>query len=109
MKQQNLLNKLKLKFKFLGKLVAKAIMDFRVLDLQLSTVFYKLIIDKPSVCDDDIKYVDAQLHSSIESLRDYARQRRLLLIELSRQESTNDEVEKKMAQLEKVPSLFFFI
>lgn len=107
-KQQNHLNKLKLKFKFLGKFVAKAIMDFRVLDLPLSTAFYKLLIDKASICEDDLKYVDAQLHSSVQSLRDYVRQRRQLLYELNRSDATSsqrDEAEKKLAELEKVNKL----
>lgn len=107
-KQQNHLNKLKLKFKFLGKFVAKAIMDFRVLDLPLSTAFYKLLIDKASICEDDLKYVDAQLHSSVQSLRDYVRQRRQLLYELNRSDATasqRDEAEKKLADLEKVNKL----
>lgn len=107
-KQQNHLNKLKLKFKFLGKFVAKAIMDFRVLDLPLSTAFYKLLIDKASICEDDLKYVDAQLHSSVQSLRDYVRQRRQLLYELNRSDATasqREEAEKKLAELEKVNKL----
>lgn len=100
-KQQNLLNKLKLKFKFLGKFMAKAIMDSRVLDLPLSTAFYKLLIDKSSMCEDDLKYVDEQLHSSVQSLRDYVRQRRQLVRELVTNKTNVDETEKKLADLEK--------
>lgn len=101
-KQQNQINKLKSKFKFLGKFMAKAIMDFRVLDLPLSPTFYKLIIDKASVCEDDLKHVDAVLYSSIQSLRDYSRQRRHLLHELTNNAETVENIGKKLADLEKV-------
>lgn len=106
MKQLNQLNKLKTKFSFLGKFMAKAIMDFRVLDLPLSSTFYKLLVDKHSVRDDDLKHVDAGLHSSLESLRDYVRQRRHILYELttlntSSSKTTQEQLEKKLSELEK--------
>lgn len=107
MKQQNQLNKLKSKFTFLGKFMAKAIMDSRVLDLPLSTAFYKLLVDKSSVCEDDLKHVDASLASSVESLRDYVRQRRHLIYEMTtrrRAAESNrsiEDLEKKLAELEK--------
>lgn len=99
MKQQNQVNKLKTKFKFLGKLMAKAVMDFRVLDLPLSPTFYKLVIDKASVCEDDLKYVDAQLYTSIQSLRDYVRLRRQILLDMAK---GVPGAEDKLAELEKV-------
>lgn len=109
-KQQAHVTKLKQKFKFFGKFVAKAIMDFRVLDLQLSPAFYKWIVDSNSLCDQDIKYVDTQLYRSIENLKDILRQRRTLLLNAlkSNQPSTtnesvsfNKDVEKQIIQLEK--------
>lgn len=60
--------------------MAKAVMDFRVLDIHFSYTFYKWLISPNSLCEQDIKYVDAQLNKSIESLRDYLRKRRQLLI-----------------------------
>ena len=83
-KQQAHLSKIKMKFRFLGKFMAKAVIDFRVLDIQLSFAFYKWIVAPSSLCEADIKYIDAQLFSSIESLKDYVRQRRHLLIKIYR-------------------------
>lgn len=80
-KQQTQLNKLKQKFKFLGKFVAKAVMDFRVLDLSLSQTFFKLIVDPASVTEEDLKYVDQDLYNSVQSLREYQRTRRSLLLQ----------------------------
>jgi hypothetical protein len=99
-KQQGHVNKLKSKFKFLGKFMAKAIMDFRLLDLQLSSTFYKLVVDPASVCEQDLAWVDASLYSSIESLRDYQRKRRLYLLELTSGGSTS-ETEKRLVDLER--------
>ena len=103
MKQQNQLNKLKQKFNFLGKFMAKAVMDSRVLDLPLSTTFYKLLIDRTSVSEDDLKNVDSQLYSSISSLRDYVRQRRQILFEMSQIGSNSSvDLDKKLSELEEV-------
>jgi E3 ubiquitin-protein ligase TRIP12 len=79
-KQQAHIAKIRGKFKFLGKFVAKSVMDFRVIDIPLSYAFYKWLIAPNSLCEDDIKYIDAGLYNSIESLRDYLRKRRQLLI-----------------------------
>ena len=109
-KQQAHVTKLKQKFKFFGKFVAKAIMDFRVLDLQLSPVFYKWIVDSNSLCDQDIKYVDIQLYRSIENLKDILRQRRILLLNaiksnpssiINESFTISKDVEKQIIQLEK--------
>ena len=117
-KQQAHVAKIKQKFKFFGKFVAKAVMDFRVLDIQLSQTFYKWLVDAASLCDMDIKYVDAQLYRSLEHLKDILRQRRILLlgaykaslaVGASKQQHTTNEpplligkdVEKQLALLEK--------
>ena len=102
-KQQAHLAKIKHKFKFFGKFVAKAIMDFRVLDLQLSPTFYKWLVDSRSLCFQDIKFVDSQLYRSLENLTDILRQRRAVLLNACKasEPSTAKEVEKQIAQLEK--------
>ena len=70
--KQHHVNKIRNKFKFFGKFVAKAIMDFRILDIQLSVVFHKWLIDQTSLNDYDIKYVDSVLYRSMESLKEYS-------------------------------------
>ena len=107
-KQQAHVAKIKQKFKFFGKFVAKAVMDFRVLDIQLSHTFYKWLIDSSSLCDQDIKYVDLQLYRSLEHLKDILRQRRSILFNAYKSSTTTNQpvlvgkdVEKQIAQLEK--------
>jgi len=95
-KQQANLTKLKSRFKFLGKFFAKAIMDFRVVDIQLSYAFYKWIIDANSLCADDIKYIDSQLYKSMESLKDYLRKRRHLLAQAYKLKSADSPVENEL-------------
>ena len=77
--KQHFVNKVRNKFKFFGKFVAKAIMDFRILDIQLSVVFYKWLIDHSNLNDYDIKYVDSVLYRSMESLREYLHKHKLLV------------------------------
>jgi E3 ubiquitin-protein ligase TRIP12 len=78
-KQHAHLTKLKSRFRFLGKFMAKALMDSRVLDIQLSYTFYKWLLEPNSLTDEDVKYVDSGLYQSLESLRGYLRRRRQLL------------------------------
>jgi hypothetical protein len=81
------------KFKFFGKFAAKAIIDSRVMDIQLSLAFYKSLIDPESLYEEDLKYVDLQLYTSLETLREYLRKRRKILIEAYKRannSNTND-------------------
>jgi E3 ubiquitin-protein ligase TRIP12 len=66
-----LVTKIRNKFKVFGKFVAKAIMDFRVLDIHLSIAFYKWLIDHKTLNESDIKYIDAGLYRSLNALGDY--------------------------------------
>ena len=72
--QQTLLVKVQHKFKLLGKFAAKAVMDFRVMDIPLSAAFYKCLLDPEAVCADDMRHVDAQLHASMQSLQALVRE-----------------------------------
>ena len=110
-KQQANLAKIKLKFKFFGKFVAKAIMDFRVLDLHLSAVFYKWLIDSSSLSYQDLKNVDTHLYRSLENLKDILRKRRSILFNAYKASRSSNvtvencliskEFEKQIIQLEK--------
>lgn len=82
-------------------------MDFRVIDIQFSYAFCKWLISSDSLCEDDIKYVDSGLYQSIESLRDYLRKRRQLLIEIYRlnsdgKSSSKDSFKKVEAELKEL-------
>ena len=110
-KLASILNKQKQKFKFLGRFMAKAAQDFRVLDIHLSPVFYKwLSIENGErhINEHDLRLVDEQLYTSVKSLREYVSKRRALLITAYKHskelvgsfESDLRSLEKEVADLE---------
>ncbi|CAK6965239.1 E3 ubiquitin-protein ligase TRIP12 isoform X3 [Scomber scombrus] len=71
--------KIKMKFRFLGKLMAKAIMDFRLLDLPLGLPFYKWMLrHELSVSSHDLVNIDPSVAKSIQHLEDIIRQKKRL-------------------------------
>uniref|UniRef100_A0A3Q2ZZI7 E3 ubiquitin-protein ligase n=1 Tax=Kryptolebias marmoratus TaxID=37003 RepID=A0A3Q2ZZI7_KRYMA len=71
--------KIKMKFRFLGKLMAKAIMDFRLLDLPLGLPFYKWMLrHEMSVSSHDLTNIDPGVAKSIQHLEDIIRQKKRL-------------------------------
>ncbi|CAB3980054.1 E3 ubiquitin- ligase TRIP12, partial [Paramuricea clavata] len=75
----NQVTKLKSKFRFLGKFIAKAIMDFRMLDIPLSQAFFKWMLGKESTLDyRDLHHIDPVLAKSVAQLRDIVHKRKRL-------------------------------
>uniref|UniRef100_A0A3Q3WRW6 E3 ubiquitin-protein ligase n=1 Tax=Mola mola TaxID=94237 RepID=A0A3Q3WRW6_MOLML len=71
--------KIKMKFRFLGKLMAKAIMDFRLLDLPLGLPFYKWMLrHEMSISSHDLVNIDPNVAKSIQHLEDIIRQKKRL-------------------------------
>ncbi|XP_055370285.1 E3 ubiquitin-protein ligase TRIP12 isoform X2 [Betta splendens] len=71
--------KIKMKFRFLGKLMAKAIMDFRLLDLPLGLPFYKWMLrHEASISSHDLVNIDPGVAKSIQHLEDIIRQKKKL-------------------------------
>ncbi|XP_043199184.1 E3 ubiquitin-protein ligase TRIP12-like isoform X2 [Amphibalanus amphitrite] len=71
--------RLKSKYKFLGKLMAKALTDFRLLDLPLSVPFYKwLLRQERSMTLQDVHLLDPSLAATLSQLAAVARRRRHL-------------------------------
>ncbi|XP_031149150.1 E3 ubiquitin-protein ligase TRIP12 isoform X5 [Sander lucioperca] len=71
--------KIKMKFRFLGKLMAKAIMDFRLLDLPLGLPFYKWMLrHEMSISSHDLVNIDPGVAKSIQHLEDVIRQKKRL-------------------------------
>lgn len=65
----SVVNKVKSKFRFLGRLMAKCLMDSRLMDLHLSTVFYKWILGQEgSLGSEDLKNIDEDLARSYQQL-----------------------------------------
>uniref|UniRef100_A0A3P8WY34 E3 ubiquitin-protein ligase n=1 Tax=Cynoglossus semilaevis TaxID=244447 RepID=A0A3P8WY34_CYNSE len=73
------LAKIKIKFRFLGKLMAKAIMDFRLLDLPLGLPFYKWMLrHEMSISSHDLVNIDPSVAKSIQHLEDIICQKKRL-------------------------------
>ncbi|XP_077467262.1 E3 ubiquitin-protein ligase TRIP12 isoform X1 [Stigmatopora argus] len=71
--------KIKMKFRFLGKLMAKAIMDFRLLDLPLGLPFFKWMLrHETSINSHDLVNIDPDVAKSILHLEDIVRQKKRL-------------------------------
>ncbi|XP_069069527.1 E3 ubiquitin-protein ligase TRIP12 isoform X5 [Pleurodeles waltl] len=71
--------KVKMKFRFLGKLMAKAIMDFRLVDLPLGLPFYKWMLrQETSLVSHDLVNIDPVVAKSVYHLEDIVRQKKRL-------------------------------
>ncbi|RUS90169.1 hypothetical protein EGW08_002048, partial [Elysia chlorotica] len=85
-------NKVKAKFKFLGKFMAKALMDSRMLDLPLSRVFYKWILGQESTLTSaDLYHVDRVVARSFQQLEDIVHQKK----QICRDKSMSEEAKKE--------------
>ncbi|CAD6991776.1 unnamed protein product [Ceratitis capitata] len=73
-------SKSKAKFKFLGKFMAKAVMDSRMLDLPFSIPFYRwLLNEEHSVGLSELAWVAPEVQSTLVRLQDVVHERELIL------------------------------
>lgn len=78
------INKVKAKFKFLGKFMAKALMDSRMLDIPLSLVFYKWLLGQEhSLTSSDLQHLDPVVAKSFQQLEDVLHQKQRILTDKS--------------------------
>ncbi|KAM5163467.1 E3 ubiquitin-protein ligase TRIP12 isoform 3-T5 [Mantella aurantiaca] len=76
--------KVKMKFRFLGKLMAKAIMDFRLVDIPLGLPFYKWMLrQESSLASHDLSHVDPVVAKSVYHLEEIVRQKKRLELDKS--------------------------
>ncbi|XP_040204751.1 E3 ubiquitin-protein ligase TRIP12 isoform X3 [Rana temporaria] len=76
--------KVKMKFRFLGKLMAKAIMDFRLVDIPLGLPFYKWMLrQESSLASHDLSHVDPIVAKSVYHLEEIVRQKKRLELDKS--------------------------
>ncbi|XP_041673723.1 E3 ubiquitin-protein ligase TRIP12 isoform X6 [Drosophila eugracilis] len=74
------MTKAKAKFKFLGKFMAKAVMDSRMLDLPFSLPFYRwLVSEEHSIGLADLMRVAPEVQNTLVRLQDLVRQREYIL------------------------------
>ncbi|KAI9024966.1 hypothetical protein CLU79DRAFT_745637 [Phycomyces nitens] len=62
-------------FKTLGQFVAKAMLDFRIIDIPFSVAFFKLALDESVDQDSLIKDIDPTLNRSLDTLQSYIDQK----------------------------------
>ncbi|XP_025418550.1 E3 ubiquitin-protein ligase TRIP12 [Sipha flava] len=80
--------KMKSKFKFLGKFMAKAIMDSRLLDLPLSITMYRWLLGHENYLSlSDLSYIVPDVYKTLSKLHQLVLERKVILID----ESLNDE------------------
>ncbi|XP_055903063.1 E3 ubiquitin-protein ligase TRIP12 isoform X3 [Eupeodes corollae] len=84
-------SKVKSKFKFLGKLMAKAVMDSRMLDLPFSTPFYRwLLNEEHSIGLVDLEHVAPEVQKTLVRLKHIVQNR-----EWIKQDTNLDSLQKK--------------
>ncbi|KAK3585607.1 hypothetical protein CHS0354_004513 [Potamilus streckersoni] len=77
-------NKIKSKFKFVGKFMAKALMDSRMIDVPFSLVFYRWLLGQEhSLTSSDIRHIDPVVSKSFCQLEDILRQKKTILMDKS--------------------------
>ncbi|CAF0758204.1 unnamed protein product [Rotaria sordida] len=66
----NVITKVRQKFKFLGKFMAKALMDSRMIDMPFSIIFYKWMLgEEESLNLEDLIHIDANLYEQFKKLQ----------------------------------------
>lgn len=77
--KSSVVSKVKAKFKFLGRFMAKALMDSRMLDIPLSLPFYKWLLGQEKTLNSfDLQYIDPTLSQSFHQLKAVAAQKQQL-------------------------------
>ncbi|RZC38081.1 E3 ubiquitin-protein ligase TRIP12, partial [Asbolus verrucosus] len=91
------ITKAKSKFRFLGKFMAKAVMDSRMLDLPFSLTFYRWLLGQEHcLILADLKYVAPDIYRTLKKMHDIVRKRDAILA------SPNLTSEQKEEEIEKL-------
>ncbi|XP_060516709.1 E3 ubiquitin-protein ligase TRIP12 isoform X2 [Cylas formicarius] len=70
------ITKIKSKFRFLGKFMAKAVMDSRMLDLPFSLTFYRWLLGQEHCLTlSDLKHISPDIYITIKKMQEIVRQR----------------------------------
>ncbi|XP_044752969.1 E3 ubiquitin-protein ligase TRIP12 isoform X2 [Coccinella septempunctata] len=89
--------KLRTKFRFMGKFMAKAVMDSRMLDLPFSISFYRWLLGQEnSLSLSDLRYVAPEVHRTLQKMQLLVRQRDIIV------ENKNLSQEEIETELEKI-------
>ncbi|UJR08940.1 hypothetical protein I4U23_013192 [Adineta vaga] len=78
----SIITKIRQKFKFIGKFMAKALMDTRMIDMPFSIVFYKWILgQEESLNLEDLIHIDINLYEQFKKLQSIVHIRDKLMIQ----------------------------
>ncbi|CAF3995301.1 unnamed protein product, partial [Rotaria sp. Silwood1] len=90
----NIVTKIRQKFKFLGKFMAKALMDSRMIDMQFSIVFYKWLLNQEETLNfEDLIHVDINLYEQFKKFQSIINIRNKLIIQY---DITNQQITNKL-------------
>ncbi|CAF1553813.1 unnamed protein product [Adineta ricciae] len=90
--------KVRQKFKFLGKLMGKALMDSRMIDMPFSVVFYKWMLgEEESLNLEDLVHVDTNLYEQFKKLQTIVHHRDKLMAhsQMANQQTTTNKANNK--------------
>lgn len=90
------ITRIKSKYRFMGKFMAKAVMDSRMLDLPFSLTFYRWLLGQEHCLTlADLKYVNPDIYKTLRKMQNIVRQRDDILSRTDlTEEEKNEEVEK---------------
>ncbi|RXG69698.1 E3 ubiquitin-protein ligase TRIP12 [Armadillidium vulgare] len=92
--------KIKSKFKFLGKFMAKAVMDSRMLDVGLHECFYKwLLLEERSLGLRDVISMDPSLGQTLSKLQNIVLQKKKLQEDAHKYETSTKELQGSLENL----------
>ncbi|KAL8586262.1 hypothetical protein ACOMHN_003777 [Nucella lapillus] len=90
-------NKVKAKFRFLGKFMSKALMDSRMIDIPLSPVFYKwMLCQEHGLSSADLHHIDPMLAKSFLQLEDIVHRKKLIYADRSHTEESRHVALQKL-------------
>ncbi|XP_048518532.1 E3 ubiquitin-protein ligase TRIP12 isoform X3 [Dendroctonus ponderosae] len=91
------ITKVKSKFRFLGKFMARAVMDSRMLDLPFSLTFYRWLLGHEHCLTlADLKHVSPDIYSTIRKMQDVVRARDEILQNSALTEEEQSELVEKL-------------
>ncbi|CAH1991222.1 unnamed protein product [Acanthoscelides obtectus] len=94
----NQITRIKSKFRFLGKFMAKAVMDSRMLDLPFSTTFYRWLLGQEQCLSlADLQYVNPEIYRTLRKMQTLVRERDVIL---NNPDLTQEEKNEQIQSLE---------
>ncbi|CAF4417286.1 unnamed protein product [Rotaria magnacalcarata] len=94
----NVITKVRQKFKFLGKFMAKALMDSRMIDMPFSIIFFKWMLgEEESLNLEDLVHIDTNLYEQFKKLQNIVsiRDKIMVVNQTTNQQTTINKLNNK--------------